>query len=146
MCTVWWISHQTFIHDLQSVNRRLLWINSLFLMLTAFLPFPTGLLGHHPGQPIATAFYGIVCAMTGLSFCGMRWYASAHSELMKPEIPSAALNQRAGVSAFSPILYLTGALISLFSPTVAFGLYAANSRVFRRWESGSFSIERTLIE
>jgi uncharacterized membrane protein len=59
ICTVWWISHHTFIHDLHSVNRSLLWVNSLFLMLIAFIPFPTGLLGHHPGQPVATAFYGL---------------------------------------------------------------------------------------
>jgi uncharacterized membrane protein len=44
-CTVWWISHHTFIHDLHSVDRRLLWLNSLFLMLIAFIPFPTACSG-----------------------------------------------------------------------------------------------------
>jgi uncharacterized membrane protein len=93
ICNVWWISHHTFIHDLHSVDRRLLWVNSVFLMLIAFMPFPTGLLGHHPGQPIATAFYGLVCTMTGFAFWLMRWYASTRANLIKPEFPSAAITK-----------------------------------------------------
>jgi uncharacterized membrane protein len=125
VCTVWWISHHTFIHDLHSVNRTLLWVNSLFLMLIAFIPFPTGLLGHHPGQPVATAFYGLTCAMTGLTFWLMRWYASLRAGLMKPEIEKAALKRRARISLLSPIFYATGAVVSILYPITALGLYAA---------------------
>lgn len=125
VCTVWWISHHTFIHDLHSVNRRLLWINSLFLMLIAFIPFPTGLLGHHPGQPVATAFYGLVCMLTGFAFWLMRWYVSTHGELMRPEIPKAVLRRRMRISLLSPVLYFIGASISLFHATFALLLYAA---------------------
>jgi uncharacterized membrane protein len=101
VCTVWWISHHTFIDDLHSVDRRLLWLNSLFLMLIAFIPFPTGLLGHHPGQPIATAFYGLVCALTGFSFWLLRWYSSTQGELMKPEIPMESTRRRVRISLCS---------------------------------------------
>ena len=50
ICTVAWISHHEFIHDLDYVDPRLRWLNSLYLMWIAFLPFPTGLLGNHPEQ------------------------------------------------------------------------------------------------
>jgi hypothetical protein len=45
ICTVAWISHHGFMHDLKYVDPGLLWLNSLYLMRIAFLPFPTGLLG-----------------------------------------------------------------------------------------------------
>lgn len=125
ICNVWWISHHTFIHDLHSVDRRLLWVNSLFLMLIAFMPFPTGLLGHHPGQPIATAFYGFVCALTGFAFWLMRWYASMRANLIKPEFPSAAILRRVRISLLSPLLYLAGTALSVFYPIIALCLYAA---------------------
>jgi uncharacterized membrane protein len=51
ICTVAWIAHHEFIHDLDHVDSRLLWLNSLYLMWIAFLPFPTALLGNHPEQP-----------------------------------------------------------------------------------------------
>lgn len=123
VCTVWWISHHTFIHDLHSVDRRLLWINSLFLMLIAFIPFPTGLLGHHPGQPVATAFYGVVCTLTGFTFWLMRWYASSAGRLMKPEIPREAFRRRVRISLLSPVLYLSGTLMSFLYPKFALFLY-----------------------
>jgi uncharacterized membrane protein len=125
VCTVWWISHHTFIHDLHSVDRRLLWLNSLFLMLIAFIPFPTGLLGHHPGQPIATAFYGLVCALTGFSFWLLRWYSSTQGELMKPEIPMESIRRRVQISLLSPVLYLAGAAVSLLYPIFSLVLYTA---------------------
>ena len=123
--TVWWISHHTFIHDLRSVDRKLLWLNSLFLMLISFIPFLTGLLGHHPGQPIATSFYGLVCTLIGCSLWLMRWYASMYGELMKPEIPREALLRRVRISLLSPVLYLAGATVSLLYPIFALILYAA---------------------
>jgi len=124
VCTVWWISHHSFIHDLLSVDRALLWLNSLFLMFIAFLPFPTGVLGHHPGQPVATAFYGMVCAITGLSFWMMRLYASQHAELMRPEIPTEERRRRVRISLLSPLLYAGGALLALLFPTLALCIFA----------------------
>jgi uncharacterized membrane protein len=124
ICTVWWISHHTLIHDLHSVNRPLLWANSFFLMWIAFIPFPTGLLGHHLGEPVATSFYGLVCSLTGFSFWLMRWYASVHSGLMKPEIEEAVRLRRVRISLFSPALYLVGAGLSLRHPILGLCVYA----------------------
>jgi uncharacterized membrane protein len=125
VCTVWWISHHALIHDLHSVNRPLLWANSFFLMWIAFIPFPTGLLGHHLGEPIATSFYGLVCTLTGFSFWLMRRYASGHSGLMKPEIGEAVRLRRVRISLLSPVLYLAGAGLSLRYPILGLCMYAA---------------------
>jgi uncharacterized membrane protein len=75
ICTVAWIAHHEFIHDLDHVDSRLLWLNSLYLMWIAFLPFPTALPGNHPEQPVAVAVYGSVCAVTCLSFSAVRCIA-----------------------------------------------------------------------
>ena len=125
VCAVWWVSHHSFVHDLEAVDRPLLWANCFFLMFIAFLPFPTGLLGRHPGQPVATAFYGVVGAVTGLSFWIMRWYASVRASLVKPSIDAAVLRKRLRLSMLSPCCYLLGAAISLVSPLVALLIYAA---------------------
>jgi uncharacterized membrane protein len=70
ICTVAWVSHHELIHDVDCVDSRLFWLNNLYLMWIAFLPFPTGLLGRHPAQPVAVALYGAVCAdYVPLFFC-----------------------------------------------------------------------------
>jgi uncharacterized membrane protein len=42
---------------IQDYDRGLLWLNSLFLMCIAFLPFPTSLLGEYGDQQLVVAIY-----------------------------------------------------------------------------------------
>jgi uncharacterized membrane protein len=100
ICTVAWGAHHELIHDLDHVDTKLLWLNSLFLMWIGFLPFPTGLLGTHPGQPVAVALYGTICATTCLSFSAMRWYASFRGRLMKKGIAETKLRRTCTVPCF----------------------------------------------
>lgn len=130
VCAVWWVAHHNFIHDLREVNRPLLWLNNLFLLWLALLPFPTALLGQNPGQPVVCALYGVVGILTGGSFSMMRWYASGPGALMKPEIPDAERRRRFRVSLLSPCLYLAGVTVSFFSPYLAIAIYAGIALYF----------------
>ena len=125
ICTVAWIAHHEFIHDLDHVDSRLLWLNSLYLMWIAFLPFPTALLGNHPEQPVAVAVYGSVCAVTCLSFSAVRWYASFRGGLMKKGISDRKLDRDLRLSLCVSLLYVGGVAAGLFFPSVGLFLYAA---------------------
>jgi len=125
ICTVAWVSHHELIHDLDHVDTKLLWLNSLYLMWIGFLPFPTGLLGTHPGQPVAVALYGTICAATCLSFSAMRWYASFRGRLMKKGIAETKLRRDLHRSLLLPLLYFAGIGAGLFFPSLGLFLYAA---------------------
>ena len=125
ICTVAWVSHHELIHDLDYVDPRLLWLNNLYLMWIAFLPFPTGLLGHHPEQPVAVGLYGAVCAITCLSSFVLRWYASFHGHLMKKEIAAAKLRRDLRLSLYACLLYLAGMAAGFFFPWLGLFFYAA---------------------
>src|SRR3984893_14120245 len=115
ICTVAWVSHHELIHDVDCVDSRLLWLNNLYLMWIAFLPFPTGLLGRHPAQPVAVALYGAVCALTCVWSFVLRWYASFGGRLMRKEIAETKLRRDLRVSLYSFLLY---AISSPLSSTV----------------------------
>ena len=120
ICTVAWIAHHEFIHDLDHVDSRLLWLNSLYLMWIAFLPFPTALLGNHPEQPVAVAVYGSLCAVTCLSFS-----ASFRGGLMKKGISDRKLHRDLRLSLCVSLLYVGGVAAGLLFPSVGLFLYAA---------------------
>jgi len=42
----YWIAHHQTLRYVQSYDRRLLWLNLLFLLSISFIPFPTALLVH----------------------------------------------------------------------------------------------------
>ena len=113
------------IHDLEYVDPWLLWLNSLYLMWIALLPFPTGLLGHHPEQPIAVAFYGAICAITCVASLVMRWYASFRGHLMKKGIAETKLRRDLRLSLYSALLYLAGMAGGFFFPLLGLFSYAA---------------------
>ena len=51
-----WINHHAVIAQVAKVNRMFLLLNVVFLMLIAFIPFPTRLLAEHIqalGEPVA---------------------------------------------------------------------------------------------
>jgi len=125
ICTVAWVSHHELIHDVDCVDSRLLWLNNLYLMWIAFLPFPTGLIGHHPEQPVAVAIYGAVCAITCTCSWALRWYASFEARLMKQEIAEAKLRRDLRLSLYSCLLYLAGMTAGFFFPWLGLFLYAA---------------------
>jgi uncharacterized membrane protein len=52
----WYLHHLTF-HFIKHVNGFLVWINLLFLMFVALLPFSAGLMGHLFIHPVSQFFY-----------------------------------------------------------------------------------------
>lgn len=69
-----WLAHTSITHFVDSVDSVLARLNLLLLLFVSFLPFPTGLLGHHihdqDAERVATTIFGInllLIAMLGVS-------------------------------------------------------------------------------
>jgi uncharacterized membrane protein len=79
---LFWISHHRAFEYIRTYNTGMMWINLIFLLLVAFVPFPTAVLGRFPGDLPAVLFYAAV--MVGLSlvriwFC---WYVFYRARLI----------------------------------------------------------------
>ena len=48
--------------------RPVVWLNSLFLMLQSFVPFPTALMGEYATNALAVSLFGVVMAVNTLLF------------------------------------------------------------------------------
>ena len=60
----------------------MIWLNSIFLMGQAFIPFPTALMGEYPMNPLAVSLFGAVMAVNTLLFIGLQSYILRN--LIKP--------------------------------------------------------------
>jgi uncharacterized membrane protein len=74
-----WANHHVMFDHIRTADRTVLLLNTLLLMVVAFLPFATsvlaGALRNGDGQRTAVAFYGIAFALTALTFNGVWQYA-----------------------------------------------------------------------
>jgi len=119
---IYWVSHYQFFHAIKKSDRGLLWLNSLFLMCLAFIPFPTALVGEYPREPLAVMFFAGTMAATGAGFTLMRWYASYPGGLVDPGLDRGLVRLAMFRSLMNPLLY---GLVLLLAPAhegVALGL------------------------
>jgi uncharacterized membrane protein len=74
-----WANHHVMFDHIRAADRTVLLLNTLLLMVVAFLPFATsvlaGALRSGDGQRTAVVFYGIAFALTALTFNGVWRYA-----------------------------------------------------------------------
>jgi uncharacterized membrane protein len=117
-----WLNHHHLLGLARHADYGFVWLNSIFLMGQAFIPFPTALVGEYPGNALAVSFFGVVFALNTVLFIALQAYI--RRRLIKPEL--AALQDPHGLrKAFvGPLSYLVGAAAAWFSTPAAFVIYA----------------------
>lgn len=116
---VFWIGHHNQFFYIRRASRAFLWINILFLMFVAFIPFSAQLLGRYPGQLIAVAVYGFNMICVGLSLYLVWWYASSSHRLVDPDLDPATIRIATIRILSGPVAYAFAIVVSLFSVPAA---------------------------
>src|SRR5919202_4451794 len=78
----YWMAHHSVFSAIRGYDRGLIWLNSLFLMCVAFLPFPTALLGNYGDQQLVVTLYAGSLAITRLLLSAVWWYVSTRHRLI----------------------------------------------------------------
>ena len=116
---MFWMGHHIVFRAIKRYDRALIWLNSLFLMCIAFLPFPTSLLGEYGDTQVAVAFYAASVAVARLMLTAVWWYASSGHRLLDESFPESTItNYRIRGLAIS-LVFLISIGISFFSVSAA---------------------------
>src|SRR5215467_4388514 len=123
-----WANHHVMFDHIRAADRVILLLNTLLLMIVAFLPFATSVLagalrsGH--GLRIAVVLYGVAFDVTALMFNAVWQYARRHRLLSEALDPAAAT--AIGRRFLLALAWLTaGALLGLLVPALGVSLIAA---------------------
>jgi len=120
---IWWVAHHQLFHILRRTDRGLLWLNNLFLLWLAFIPFPTALMGDYPGVRLAVMSYGAVTTLAGVSFCLVRYYAFYIAGLVDEQIDRRLLKHAMIRSVINPVLHAIAVLLALVDTRLSIVLY-----------------------
>lgn len=135
-----WMNHHLVMNQISHVDRPFLVINVLFLMLIAFIPFPTRLLAlhiNHNGDQAAALAYGITLTLTAILFNALWRYAAWHNRLIRQDADPKAVSGISRSYVIGPTVYAIATIAALVSPRVSAGLYAAIA-IFYVLESSLF--------
>jgi len=117
-----WINHHHVMETIVRVDRTFLFINTLLLLVVAFIPFPTRLVAHYlgiSGELDAVYAYGVTLLLMAVLFNVLWAYASRNRRLISEDMPEAqvrAVTLAAGIGVSLTALIL---LLATWTPVGA---------------------------
>jgi TMEM175 potassium channel family protein len=122
-----WVNHHTIMDRVRRVDRTLLFINLVFLMLVAAIPFPTALLADYLGEGrdgrLAAAIYGGTMWAMGLAICAILAYV-VHGGLLQEGVDQALARRSLRIFALGIPAYPLGIGVSALSAELGLVVYA----------------------
>ncbi|MDQ5827955.1 MAG: TMEM175 family protein [Chloroflexota bacterium] len=131
-----WLIHHSIFRSIGAYDRGLLWLNFLFLMFVAFVPFPTSLLGEYGDHRLPVAVYAGTLAVGRLLLTAIHWYVSRNDRLVD-EVQDPTTVRFFMIRGLTiPAIFLLSIGVSYFSIQAAvyswFILIAVDAVVLRR--------------
>ena len=120
---IYWVAHHVQFHYVRYTDRRLLWINMVFLLLISFLPFATDLVGDNENLVLPCFIYGVTLLTIGAVSSVHLRYLERHPYLATAEftpLSAKLLRRRIALFAIVPALSV---LVAFYSPRLALYVY-----------------------
>lgn len=140
MLGVYWIGHHAQFHYIRRTNRALLWLNVVFLLLVAVIPFSTGVLGRYPGERAAVALYAGNLIGVGLMLYAQWRYATRGGRLVDADLDARVIRMASRRTLLGPAVLAvaigmawinTGISIAICAAVPVF--YIVPGRIDRHW-------------
>ncbi len=116
LLAVFWITHHKTFHLIEKTDRIHTWINILFLMFVALIPFSTSLIGNYPDDLADELFFSAnIFAIGALAL--LNWlYASRGRRLVGERVTHELADLLTLRIAVIPLVALAAAGVAAFKP------------------------------
>ena len=117
--SAFWTIHHSIFRPIRAYDRVLLYFNFLFLMVVAFVPFPTSLLGEYGDHQLPVAIYAATLAVGRLLLTAIYWHSARNDRLLDEPQDPATVRYFLMRGLTIPAIFLLSIVLSFFSVTVA---------------------------
>jgi uncharacterized membrane protein len=122
-----WVSHHQMFAIIRRTTPTFLFLNVLFLLPVAFIPYPTAVVAQHIQEPdagtVAVLLYGAVSTAVAVMF-NVLWAYAIRGNLIARGAAANVARLAARGFRLGPFIYLGATLIALISPLLSMGLFA----------------------
>lgn len=120
---IFWVGHHIIFQYIKRADRNFFWLNILYLMVIAFIPFPAALLGQYGPQVSVVVLYGITIFMVGLLFEAMWLYATHKRRLIDDRLDQKRIKKATVIILLPTVLYFIAIFIALTNPYMSLAIY-----------------------
>ncbi len=114
---LYWTLHRRIFVHIERHTKGIVWLNLLFLLMVAFVPYATSVFSTYPGR-FGVMFLSGMLALTGSSLAGL-WLYAARKQVVEEGIASRAVRLQAARFLASPLVFAVSMLVATFDSTVA---------------------------
>jgi uncharacterized membrane protein len=113
-----WIGHHRRFRYIVRYDKRLLYLNLVFLMLVAFMPFPSSVISKYNNQ-VGTLFYAAFISVQSLMTTFIWWYASSNYRLISPTLEARFIRREIVIGLSIAAVFLLSIVVALFDDNLA---------------------------
>ena len=114
----YWVNHRRIFIHIEKHDRGVVWLNLLFLLMVAFVPFASSVFATYPDQ-FGIMFLSGTLALTGLTLA-ILWSYASRKQLIGEGLASRAVEIQAARYLASPLVFVLSIIVAAFDS--GFGL------------------------
>jgi len=122
---IYWVAHHVQFHYIRRTDRPFLWINILFLLAVAIVPFSAALLGAYWREPLAIAVYGANLMGVAATLLWIWNYATRGRRLVDDALDPELVRLGRSRIAFTFAIIGAAVLVSFWQPLLSLALFLA---------------------
>ena len=122
---MYWVWHRDLFSQIRLVNRDMVWLNLLFLMPVALVPFASSVLGDYYDDAVGLHVYGTVLIVVNLMRMALYSYAMRHPQLLWAAPTDRARRQGFLIASAPIVVYILAMLLADPAPTASLILFLA---------------------
>lgn len=77
---IFWANHHQLTRSIETVSRRVIWSNMLFLMFVTLIPFATSVMAENPYNTLSILTYSLILFGNSVSFTMLRFFVHKHED------------------------------------------------------------------
>ena len=117
-----WLQHHNILQMAKKADYAIVWLNTLMLLFTALIPFPSELMGLYPNNSLAVASLGIVMLLSGTMIIVLYYYIADNYLTDKYDKKTVMKNVRKSLIA-GPLLYGVAIASAWVNTYITFAIY-----------------------
>lgn len=114
----YWLSHHAVFGLIKRFDAKIVWLNILFLISIAFLPFPVDLFGDYSRVPDVVLFYTGSLALVGYLLATLWWYAASHHRLIDKTLSERHVKFYTAQFLVAPVIFTLSMPLVYIDPWV----------------------------
>jgi uncharacterized membrane protein len=117
-----WLNHHSMFHEVEKVEHTTLTLNLVLLLVVAFIPYPTGVIGRYGALRSAVVLYGATFTAAGLAFSAL-WFEIRRNRLSREQEDEARIRSMTARNLIGPVVYPLATALAFVAPKTSLGIF-----------------------